>query len=306
MDKILIIDDNPLQAKVLESILEDEYEVTKCYRAEEGLEIAKSGDFSLILSDIVMPGMDGFALLRELQETVLTKYIPVILITSLSDYEYEEQGLIMGAVDYITRPFNELIVKARVKVHVKLYHYQREFREQATVDDLTGISNRRSYNKESLAKWREAISLGLPFSVCMLDVDNFKLYNDTYGHPAGDKALAAVAKAISSHLQRATDYFARYGGEEFAVILVGNDAHADFESLKMARRAVEELRIPHAKSTVSEWVTISIGGVTVIPKRGDTYEGCQKIADTMLYDAKLFGRNMVVWSNQYKEQWRER
>jgi len=306
VDKILIIDDNPLQAKVLASILSDEYEVTICYKAKEGLEVAKSKDFSLILSDVIMPGMDGFALLRELQETVLTKYIPVILITSLADYEHEERGLIMGAVDYITRPFNETIVKARVRVHVKLYHYQKEFREQAVVDDLTGIANRRSYNKESLAKWREAISFGLPFSVSILDVDNFKLYNDTYGHPAGDKVLAAVANAISSNLKRATDYFARYGGEEFAVILVGNGAHGDFESLKKVRQAVEDLRIPHEKSVASDWVTVSIGGVTVIPGKEDTYENCQKIADSMLYNAKRYGRNMVVWSNAYKELWREK
>ena len=213
-NKILIIDDSNLQTEALKAILEDEYDISISQTAQDGLDNAKNGDFSLILLDVIMPDLDGFNVLKQLQGTLLTKYIPIIMITSLSDAHHEEKGLTLGAVDYIAKPFNPLIVKARVRTHVKLFQYQLNFRQQALVDELTGIANRRSYNRNSRMKWREAVRLGIPFSICMIDVDNFKLYNDTYGHAAGDKVLASVAQTISSHLHRATDYVACYGGED--------------------------------------------------------------------------------------------
>lgn len=305
MDKILVIDDSAVQAEFLCSILKDDYEVTSYQTAAEGLRAAKEGCFSLILLDVIMPDMDGFMLLGELKATELTKHIPVILLTSLADIQYEERGLLLGAVDYVAKPFSPVIIKARVNTHIQLYHYQTEFRQQAMVDDLTGIANRRRYEGESLAKWREAIRFSLPFSVCMFDIDKFKLYNDTFGHQAGDQVISSVARTVSSYFQRTTDLFARYGGEEFVAVFVGNDARSAFEFLKTIRQAVEDLHIQH-NSPVCEWVTISAGGITVVPKVGDNYDTYLKLADTMLYDAKRLGRNQVVWSNGHKEQWMEK
>ena len=145
MDKILVIDDSPVQSGFLCSILKDDYEMVSRHTAEEGLQAAKEGGFSLILLDVVMPGMDGFQLLEELKATEVTRYVPVILITSLADVQYEERGLLLGAVDYVTKPFNPVIIKARVNTHIQLYRYQVQFKEQAMVDGLTGISNPRRY-----------------------------------------------------------------------------------------------------------------------------------------------------------------
>ena len=290
MDKILVIDDSAVQAEYLRSILKEEYDVTVCNTAREGLAAAKEGCFGLILLDIVMPDMDGFILLRELKETDLTKHIPVIMLTSLSDVQYEERGLLMGAVDYVAKPFSPVIIRARVNTHIQLYHYQMEFKQQAMVDELTGVANRRRYEGESLSKWREAIRFGMPLSICMFDIDKFKLYNDTFGHPAGDQVISAVAKTASSYFQRSMDLFARYGGEEFIAVFVGSDGHNAFEFLKTIRQAVEDLHIPHC-SPVSQWVTVSVGGVSLIPKVGDSYDTYLKLADTMLYDAKRLGRN---------------
>ena len=305
MDKILVIDDSAVQAEYLRSILKEEYDVTVCNTAREGLAAAKEGCFGLILLDIVMPDMDGFILLRELKETDLTKHIPVIMLTSLSDVQYEERGLLMGAVDYVAKPFSPVIIRARVNTHIQLYHYQMEFKQQAMVDQLTGVANRRRYEGESLSKWREAIRFGMPLSICMFDIDKFKLYNDTFGHPAGDQVISAVAKTASSYFQRSMDLFARYGGEEFIAVFVGSDGHNAFEFLKTIRQAVEDLHIPHC-SPVSQWVTVSVGGVSLIPKVGDSYDTYLKLADTMLYDAKRLGRNRVVWSYEGKEQWFEK
>lgn len=114
MEKILIVDDSRIQAAKLKSILDSEYDITVAQTPEDGLSLASIGNFSLILLDVVMPGMDGFTLLKKLQEEIIGQSVPVILITSLTDEESEQKGLTLGAVDYITKPFRPLIVKARV------------------------------------------------------------------------------------------------------------------------------------------------------------------------------------------------
>ena len=305
MEKILIIDDSPVQANFLSSILAPDYTVTVVNTAEAGLEQAKKEDYSLILLDVIMPGIDGFQLLKMLQEEVVLSHTPVILITSLNDIQHEEQGLTLGAVDYITKPFHPAIVQARVNTHIKLYRYRTQIEREATVDQLTGVPNRRRYDAVSGKRWQDAVRLGVPFSICMFDIDKFKVYNDTFGHPAGDKVIKAVAETASSMLRRGTDFFARYGGEEFVALILGGSAESDFTHLKAVRQAVENLHIPH-NPEVSQWVTVSIGGITVLPKLGTSYDMYLKMADAMLYDAKRFGRNQVVWTNERMEQQREK
>ena len=301
MEKILIVDDSAVQATQLKRILQDEYDVTIAQTAEDGLRLTSDENFSLILLDVVMPGMDGFTLLKKLQEEIITQNVPVILITSLTDAESEQRGLVLGAVDYITKPFNSLIVKARINTHVKLYKYRRQIEWQSMTDQLTGIANRRRYDRYSITKWNEAARLKLPISICMFDIDHFKKYNDTFGHPAGDKVIAAVAKTANTHLQRSTDFLARYGGEEFVALSLGDRSEKIFEHVKKIRQAIEDLHIPHDPS-VSEWVTVSIGGVTAVPSADRAYGSYLKIADTMLYDAKKNGRNRVVWADEHMKQ----
>ncbi len=301
MEKTLIVDDSMVQATQLMAILADEYDVTIAQTAEEGLRHVSSESYSLILLDVVMPGMDGFTLLKKLQEEIVTQSIPVILITSLSDVEHEQYGLVLGAVDYISKPFNPHIVRARVNTHIKLYDYRREVELRSMTDQLTGIANRRRYEGYSVEKWHEAVRLKIPFSVCMFDIDHFKRYNDTFGHPAGDKVIAAVARTVASRLHRTTDFFARYGGEEFVAISMGDPGEKIFHYLNKIRQAVEDLRIAHDPS-VAEWVTVSVGGVTIVPTMETPYSVYLKIADTMLYDAKKHGRNQVVWADEGMKQ----
>ena len=305
MDRILVIDDSAVQIEFLNSILKNDYEITMCQTAADGLRAAKEGGYSLILLDVVMPDMDGFTLIRELKATDLTRHVPVIMITGLADIQYEERGLLLGAVDYIAKPFSPVIIKARVNTHIQLYRYQNQFQEQALVDQLTGVANRRRYEAESAARWKDAVRFGQPFSLCMFDIDKFKVYNDTFGHPAGDRVISAVAKEVSAHFRRATDLFARYGGEEFVALFLGSDGRTAFEFLQTVRKAVENLHIQH-NSPVGPWVTISVGGVTVVPTTRDRPEDFLKRADAMLYDAKRLGRNMVVWCDENVRQLRER
>ncbi len=162
MERILVIDDSPVQANLLKSILDDTYDVTTVHTAESGLHYAKSGDYSLILLDVIMPSINGFEVLALLQKDSATQHIPVILITSLSDFQNEERGLTLGAVDYISKPFHPLVVKARVNTHIKLYQYRQyphqghsdqlqyrtQIERQATTDQLRR-GNRRHYNAVS-------------------------------------------------------------------------------------------------------------------------------------------------------------
>lgn len=301
MEKILIVDDSLVQAVRLKEILDDEYDITISQTAEDGLRRAGTEKFSLILLDVVMPGMDGFTLLKKLQEEIITQSIPVILITSLSDVQNEYQGLVLGAVDYIAKPFNPLIVQARVNTHIKLYNYRKQVEYQSRVDQLTGIANRRQYEYYSNVRWSEAVRLQTPFSICMFDIDHFKVYNDTFGHPAGDKVIAAIAKTVSNALQRSTDFVARYGGEEFVVCLLGDSSDKAYKYMQKIRKLIEDLKIPHDPS-VSKYVTVSVGGVTVVPNAKSSYDFYLKTADTMLYDAKKHGRNQVVWADEKMRQ----
>lgn len=303
MDKILIVDDSVVQAAQLKSILEEDYDITIAHTAEKGLSYASCQDFSLILLDVVMPDMDGFMLLKKLQEEIITRSIPVILITSLSDIQNEQRGFTLGAVDYITKPFHPIIVQARVNTHIKLYKYRKQVEQQSMTDQLTGIANRRKHDLFSVTKWREATRLKIPFTICMFDIDHFKAYNDTFGHPAGDKVIIAVANTLSTYLRRTTDFVARYGGEEFVAIILGGEARTHYNYMNQLRKGIEDLHIPHAPS-VNKWVTVSIGGVTVLPTDSTQYPSYLNIADTMLYDAKRFGRNQVVWYGDDMKQWR--
>lgn len=304
MEKILIVDDSLLQATQIKAILDNEYDITIAQTGEEGLTRVSKEDYSLILLDVVMPGMDGFTLLKKLQEEIRTQSVPVILLTSLSDVANEEYGLILGAVDYITKPFNPVIVRARVNTHIKLYNYRRQVEYQSRTDQLTGIANRWQHDSYSITKWNEAARLQIPFSICIFDIDRFKTYNDTFGHLAGDKAIVAVAKKAASYLKRTTDFIARYGGEEFVAFFVGDSSVKAFKHAKKIRQAIEDLHIPHDPS-VSKWVTVSIGGVTVIPQIESSYQTYLNIADTMLYDAKKYGRNRVIWVDEKMRQLKE-
>ena len=305
MEKVLIVDDSIVQAAQLKSILDDDYDVTAVHTAADGLSQASSGEYSLILLDVIMPDMDGFDLLKKLQEELITQHIPVILITGLAAIEHEQRGLTLGAVDYIVKPFHPLIVKARVDTHIKLYQYRKQIEAQSMTDQLTGVANRRRHDELSAAKWQEAVRLHVPFSICMFDIDKFKVYNDTFGHPAGDKVISAVAQTAASYLQRSTDFLARYGGEEFVAIAMGDQADKIFGHMKKIRQAIEDLHIPHDPS-VAQWVTVSMGGITVCPPVEHGYGFYLQFADTQLYDAKRHGRNRVVWADERLKQMLEK
>lgn len=164
---------------------------------------------------------------------------------------------------------------------------------QASTDALTGAYNRRFFDERFTAEFGRAQRQTAPLSLIMLDVDYFKLYNDTYGHPAGDKVLVSIVKALKSQLNRPTDVVARYGGEEFAIILPDSNAEGSQIIAERLRGAVSNLNIPHSESAVADRITISIGIATYQPDTDCNTICFLEMADTALYDAKHGGRNCV-------------
>jgi diguanylate cyclase (GGDEF)-like protein len=305
MQKVLIIDENKEETELLKAILEEDYDVVTSSDAKEGIALAETGKHSLIFLNTGFSDTEEFTVLKELQGKIMPWHIPVILLMDKEDAEKGERGLSLGAADYIVKPAYPIVVKARAHTHVSLYQYKKkEECQSAMVDSLTGVASKQRYELNGTLKWQEAVRLNVPISICMIDLDKFRTYNERYGFPAGDKVLASVAGEASAALKRSTDFFARYDGDKFIALILGGEGSVVFEHLKKIRQSVEKLHIPHWDS-VSEWITVSVGGVTVVPQIGDSYETYFEMAQNMLAEAKKSGRNQIVWIDEKKEQLKE-
>lgn len=289
---ILVVDDTPANLSLMSNLLKDTYKVKVANRGERALEIAASDTPpDLILLDIIMPGMDGYEVCRRLKAQASTKDIPIIFITAMADVENESMGFALGAVDYISKPFNKTVVKARIRVHMQLKRQSRLLENLVFMDALTEIPNRRALDQTFEQEWARCARTGLPLSYILMDIDLFKQFNDHYGHGFGDECLVRVAKALHSCVQRPSDCVGRYGGEEFAAILANTDLEDALHVAKCLHASVAALQIPHAHSTVHPQVTISIGVATAHPVAGLSPQMLSETADRMLYEAKNTGKN---------------
>lgn len=293
--RVLIVDDALSNVAVLAEQLKDDYDVRVATRGEEALDLALSPETpDIVLLDIIMPGMDGHEVCRRLKATPSTRNIPVIFITAKSEVEDEARGLELGAVDYIVKPFNLAIVKARVKTHLELKRRGDILENLSMLDGLTGIPNRRRFDEHLERSWRASLRDHEWLSVLMADIDHFKCYNDQCGHLAGDETLRRVAKAIRESCQRPGDLAARYGGEEFACVLPDTDLAGAMHLAERLRRSVADLAIVGDQAPDQRPVTISIGVATTRPKAGGSPTDLLNAADRLLYQAKASGRDRVV------------
>jgi len=174
-------------------------------------------------------------------------------------------------------------------------HQQKLLESLAQLDGLTEINNRRRFDQVFKAEWHRAMRNKTSLSVALLDIDFFKVFNDNFGHLAGDNALISVAHAVSTELNRSSDFAARYGGEEFVIICADTHPKDGLKIGERVRRAVEKLKIPTSNQAFHPWVTVSVGGASVVPRSTQQKEGLLKQADEMLYKAKEGGRNRVEW-----------
>jgi diguanylate cyclase (GGDEF)-like protein len=296
--RLLVVDDQAINVQALYQAFAADHQVLMATHGEQALQVCRSKQPDLVLLDVMMPGLDGYEVCARLKSEDLTRDIPVIFVTAHHDEEAETRGLDVGAVDFISKPINPRIVRARVKTHLTLKRQSDLLRQWVYIDGLTGVRNRRYFDEHLLQEWSRAMRQDTPLSLALIDVDHFKRYNDHYGHGAGDDCLRRVADALRGVLKRPTDLLARYGGEEFVVLLP--DTHAAGAAVlgEQLVASVHQAAIAHAQSAVSPWVTVSVGVCTKpkgLPASLTTLSAADllKAADEQLYAAKTGGRNQL-------------
>jgi diguanylate cyclase (GGDEF)-like protein len=290
---ILIVDDEKYNLALLNRILAPDYTIFAAKSGKEALERVSENLPDLILLDILMPEMDGFEVCKELKDNPEAQHIPVIFITGLDSENDEEKGFNLGAVDYITKPLKEAIIRVRIRNHMRLVQQMHIIEHLGLIDPLTNIANRRSFDAHLEREWRNAVRKQSSLSLLMLDVDKFKAYNDTYGHPQGDILLKSLAGHIQAAARRPRDLAARIGGEEFVVLCPDTNHDGALDIAEHLRCAVEDSTVPTIDDTPTS-TTISIGVASLIPTETDRSPNFVELADKRLYAAKADGRNRVV------------
>ena len=295
---ILVVDDMPTDLDVVKQILLPHFYVKAAVSGEIALKIAQQQSPDLILLDLMMPETDGYEVLRQLKSSDITRNIPVIILTARNDSVDEARGLELGAADYITKPVAPAILKLRMINQLEIIHQRQMLEKLSLTDPLTRIANRRQFDLLLIKEWRRAQRAHSVISLAMVDVDLFKGYNDRYGHRMGDEVLTMIANQLQFAALRSSDLAARYGGEEFVLLLPGNPPEAAHNQAEKARQLVIDLAIPYDNSKIASCVTISIGGVSLIPERSmNVQQSLIDQADALLYRAKRQGRNRVIWKN---------
>jgi diguanylate cyclase (GGDEF)-like protein len=292
--RVLIVDDAMENIQILHQALQDEYDVLFAMNGAKALHIAQNQLPDLILLDAVMPDMDGYEVCAALRGSTVTRDIPIIFVTALKTPEDETRALDAGAADFITKPVNAAVVRARVRTQLTVKRQSDALRELTLTDGLTGVSNRRAFDEKLQGEWRRCARAEVPMALIMVDIDHFKLFNDHYGHQAGDACLRQVGAAMQRAARRPQDLVARYGGEEFAILLPQEDISG---AEAVARRVLDEigaLEIAHARSTAAPQVTVSMGVASITPQAKREPALLLKAADALLYQAKANGRNRYV------------
>ncbi|SBS39963.1 Phytochrome-like protein cph2 [Marinomonas spartinae] len=289
---VLVIDDEMINLQIISDILCDEVDIIMAKSGEQGVRKALEFSPDLILLDVIMPDMDGFETMKKLSQDARTCDIPVIFITALNDIDNEEKGLLLGASDYIQKPIHASIIKARVALHLKLINQHRILERLSTIDPLTSLANRRKYEETIRSEWTLMEELNQTLSLAVIDIDNFKQYNDLYGHAAGDIVLQRVATVLANNFIKNRDLVARYGGEEFVAIMPNTLKEEALYRINKCISEVQDMAIACNKKD-KNIVTISAGVASIAPTRDDRFEDLFAAADKALYMAKTSGKNQV-------------
>lgn len=300
---VLIVDDSNTTRADIHNTLEKEKSIGRLFEASHGVEALKvisKERVDLILTDLIMPEMDGFKLLKSLRSEERFQDIPVIFLTIRSQLEDRVKGLELGAWDFLVKPVHPVELVARVKAMLRVKALQDNLRNRlhqlerlSVIDSLTGL-----YNKQYLMEFlnrevNRTKRFGFLLSCMMLDIDNFKKINDTYGHPTGDRVLNELGELISEII-RGYDFAARFGGDEFTLVLPQQkDGRGPATLAERIRSAVEKKHFGDSKSHDSVRITVSAGITTVAGEELNSPEDLLKRADRALYQAKSSGRNCV-------------
>jgi diguanylate cyclase (GGDEF)-like protein len=293
MALLLAVDDSFTSLEDLSVHLGDIHEVVEVKSGHDCIQFCRMRTPDLVLLDVEMPVQDGFETIRILKGIPEMQMVPVIFLTSSSDTETESRGFDEGAADFIAKPFNPVVLRARVETHLKVREQYQTIRQLSMLDPLTNIPNRRFFYERLEAEWFRMAREKNDLSFLMMDIDHFKNYNDTYGHSQGDEALKAVATVLRTTLKRAGDFVVRMGGEEFGALLPATDLEGAKSVAETLRQNVQGLRVPLIEGNTHEAppITISLGIAATVPDPVVPYDRIIQTADHKLYDAKNKGRN---------------
>ncbi|MGU3576239.1 diguanylate cyclase [Brucellaceae bacterium C25G] len=290
---ILIVDDEITNIEIMNAVLEDTYEISFATSGEQALDVARVILPDLILLDVLMPGINGYDVCERIKSEPLLADVPVIFTTGLTDADAEVRGLTLGAIDYITKPIQPVVLKARVANHIELKRIRDQLAQMAVTDALTGLSNRRHLENTIKHEITKLSKNNNWLSVILLDIDFFKSFNDTYGHPEGDRCLVMVASALNRAIHLSNNTLARYGGEEFVCVLPNADLSTAMSMAHEIKNQVHTLNIPHSGSSVSPFITVSLGVASAIVKGDMVSSDWISQADRQLYLSKKGGRDTI-------------
>jgi len=292
--KVLAIEDEAANLHLIVATLQDRFKVFAAKSLEKARVLLEKHRFDIILLDVNLPDGSGFDLCRELIGLhPINKDARIIFMTGLTGADDEVKGLKLGAADYIHKPFNPAVLMARINLQAQLIRKDELLDQLARLDALTEIANRRAFDDQFAKELQRAKRDNALLTIALLDIDHFKFYNDTYGHPAGDSCLHDFAQLLSSQFQRGSDFVFRYGGEEFAVILTGTEHDQVQRLFEQLQSSLKDKAIEHKSSPVLNTVSFSAGFVSLIPTT-QTIEELLKSADEQLYNAKQTGRKKTM------------
>ena len=290
---VLAIDDTQDIHDLLRVRLRSEgLELYHALSAEDGLARARELLPDLILLDVDMPKMNGFDLCQRLKSDAATSGIPIIFLSAASDVGDKVKGFDLGAVDYVTKPFNTAELRARVRAALRTKRYQDLLAQRAQIDALTGLWNRGYFEQRLQDEVAAAKRYGRAVTLVLVDLDHFKTINDTHGHPFGDRVLQATGEVLTSSV-RATDAACRYGGEEFALVLTETDLVGAQTCAERVRSQIEKLELTSKGKPVPTSASLGVACTTQIPRENMTPEALLGAADRALYAAKQSGRNRI-------------
>lgn len=299
---LLLVDDDPTVLDFLCSVLEEHYRLIVATNAADGLVLASAKPKpDMILLDINLPDMSGYDVCNALKNLPGTKDIPIIFVTGRSEDVDFSHGFDMGAIDYIVKPINATVLKARVRNHISLLRKTQALETLALTDPLTKIANRRRYDEAFNEEWRRSMRSKKVMSLIIIDIDEFKQYNDNLGHGKGDEVLTQFGEILRYCCKRNSDLPARIGGEEFVALLPDTDREGAILIIDKIMQELHNAAIPHPFSSVSERVTISSGIVTGYPEQGELPETMYVRADKALYRAKHAGKNQYQFCENGKQ-----
>ena len=290
--RVLVLDNDAATLRmVIEQVPEAQIEVVRDFT---GLVVSavNNGVPDLVLANTtLLGGVSNVDWWRESTDSDLDGALPVIFVSDDASTEAEVAAFEAGAADFIARPLHPRVLRARLRTHLRARRTQSQLKNIARIDALTSICNRREFDLRLLSEWGRGARSGHPLALLMIDVDQFKEYNDQHGHLRGDDCLVKVAQVLSTCVQRAGDLIARYGGEEFVILLPGVDLDGAARVAEACLAALRGARIPHAASSVSPYLSISIGVAALQPAHGQSCTVLVEQADIALYQAKQEGRN---------------